>query len=123
MTQDELETGMKHVDQGLPIEWHAYEYGDRVFVARDAPESTVELYVVSASSRNVRTFAKANGAIYEGKVVRPYYDPDTGFVDFVHDFAGTVDSYHVEEWLDEPAVRLSKLRSGSGDDGLKELIA
>lgn len=108
-----------HIDQSPPFEWHAVEYGNRTFVIRDIPEGSVELYVVSSRSRNVRTFAKADAALYEGNVVSTYYDEDLGSVEFSHDYAGTVGRHGISEWLDAPAVRLKRLPTTSPSSVLK----
>jgi hypothetical protein len=105
----------KHIDQSPPYEWHAMAFDGRTFIVRDQPEGTAQLYVVSAASRNVRTFAKADAALYEGNVVWTHYNDDVGTVEFVHDYAGTVGKHGIESWFDEPAIRLKKIRSGSGD--------
>lgn len=110
-----------HTDQSIPIEWHSVGFGDNTFVVRDVPEGSAELYVVSARSRNVRTFAKADAALYEGKVVSTHYDEDLRTVVFQHDYAGRVGRHGVDEWLEEPAIRLKKLPNGSGD--IREVTA
>lgn len=122
MVSEQSESATKHIDQRAPIEWHDFSADDgRTLIARDTPEGTVQLYVVSAVSRNVRTFAKADAALYEGNVVWTYYDEETRMVEFIHDYAGSLGEHFVEDWLDEPAVRLKKLPSGSGN--LTEAIA
>lgn len=103
----------QHIDQSIPIEWHAMEYGGQTFVVRDVPEGTAEMYVVEGSSRNLRTLARANAVIYEGSVVMTHYDHDSRKVLFVHDWAGTMGRHLVDEWLEEPAVVLEKVPSGS----------
>lgn len=118
---DADESGTHHADQNMPIEWHSFGYNDRTMIARDVPEGTVQLYVVSAASRNVRSFAKADAVLYEGNIVRPYYDEELETVEMIHDFAGRVGRHSITEWLSEPVVRLKKLPSGSGD--LDEVLA
>ena len=108
--------------QGPPYDWLPFRSGDRTFVAYDVPEGLVELYVVSGASRNVRTFAGADAAIYNGELVGAYFDEDLRRIDFCHTWAGTIDSLHVDEWLDHPAIRLQKLPS-SGLNALTEAVA
>lgn len=109
---DQSKAGTKHIEQSIPEEWEAVEYADRTLIVRDVPEGTAELFVVSAVSRNVRTFVKADAALYEGNVVWPHYDQELRTVEFKHDYAGRMGSHAVDEWLDEPAVRLKKLNNG-----------
>jgi hypothetical protein len=104
-----LKGDTEHLEQSIPWEWHAVDGGDRTFIVRNVPEGTAELYVVSAVSRNVRTFARADAAIYDGKVVSTHYDEKLRTVEFQHDYAGNVGRHSVGEWLDEPAVRLKRL--------------
>lgn len=108
-TELEQRIPQKHIDQSLPIEWHAVDGGHYTFIIRDVPEGTVEMFVVSTVSRNVRSFARADAVLFEGNVVTPYYDEDLRTVEFQHDYAGRVGRRSVEEWLDEPAVRLKRL--------------
>jgi hypothetical protein len=103
------EDDTSHLEQSIPKEWHAVDGGDRTIIVRDVPEGTAELYVVSAVSRNVRTFARADAAIYDGNVVSTHYDEQVRTVEFQHDYAGNVGRRSVGEWLDEPAVRLKRL--------------
>lgn len=106
-----LQTGTlsTHLDQSFPKEWHAIDGGDQTFVVRDVPEGTAEMYVASTKSRNVRTFARADAVLFDGKLVRPHYDEQTRTVEFQHDYAGRIARRSVAEWLDDPAVRLKKL--------------
>ena len=109
MGESQSRTVPRHVDQSLPKEWHAIDTRGRTFIVRDVPEGTAELYVVSAVSRNVRTFARADAVLYEGSVVETHYDDQTRTVALQHDYAGIVGRRSVAEWLDEPAVRLKRL--------------
>ena len=102
-------SGTEHLEQSLPEEWHAVDGGDRTFIVRDVPEGTAELFVVSAVSRNVRTFARADAAIYDGNVASTHYDEQMRTVEFQHDYAGNIGRRSVGEWLDEPAIRLKRL--------------
>lgn len=115
------EAGTDHADQTMPYEWHDFGYSDRTLLARDVPEGTVQLYVVSAASRNVRTWARADAVLYEGDILRPYFDEETDTVELMHEFGGTVARHSIHEWVSEPVVRLKKLPSGSGD--LNEVVA
>lgn len=105
----------QHLDQGIPVEWLQMEHDGTTYVVRDVPEGVAELYVVAGQSRNVRTLANCDAVLYEGNVVWTHYDHDLRSVEFVHDYAGTIGRQFVEEWLDEPAIQLEKIRSGSGD--------
>ena len=111
--------GTEHIKQSIPHEWRSVGIDDRTLIVRDVPEGTVECFVISTTTRNVRSFARADAVLYEGKVVEPYYDEDIRCVEFVHDFAGTVGRHSVTEWLEEPAVRLKRLPSAD----LTEVVA
>lgn len=126
-TDTERETGVqavpeaeKHIDQSPPYEWSAMEHDGTTYIVRDVPEGAADLYVVRDATRIVRLFATTTHALYKGNVVRSYYDDDFRDVEFIHDFAGSLGCHAVEEFLDEPAVRLKKIRSGSGD--LSEVV-
>lgn len=103
-----------HLEQGLPKEWSKFGHAGHVYIARDVPEGVTALYVVSARSHNVRTFAKADAAIYDGTVCRTYYHEERGAVEFTHDYAATIAEHHITDWLEHPAIRLKTLRNGSG---------
>lgn len=102
--------GTPHADQSLPYEWSAVTDGDRTFIVRSLPEGgTAECFVVSAVSRNARTFAQADAVLYEGTVVEPVYDESLRSFELVHDYGGRMARHHVGDWLEEPAVRLKRL--------------
>ena len=99
----------KHIDQSLPYEWRPVDLGDRTAIVRSVPEGTAELFIVSTRTRNLRNLAKADAVLYEGTVVEPAYDAEAKTVEFYHDYAGRVASHLVKEWLDEPAIRLTRV--------------
>lgn len=103
------DSATRHVDQTIPTEWHAVEHGENTYIVRDVPEGTAELFVVSAETRNVRALAQADAVLFEGRVVTPYYDDWHRQVKFQHDYAGDIGRCSVEEWLDDPAIRLKRL--------------
>lgn len=105
----ETDAENQHVDQKVPLTWNAVEFGDHTLVIHDPAENGATAYVVSTISRNVRTFARADAALYEGKVVEPVYDEDTRTVEFYHNYAGRVGRASVAEFFEEPAVRLKRL--------------
>lgn len=110
------EKGTVHVDQSLPTEWLYYDLGGREMIIRDVPEGTVQCYVVSATTRNVRSLANADAVIYDGTVVNPHYDEDIRCVEFCHDFGGVIDRRSVTEWLDQPAVRLTWVEASNAEE-------
>ena len=102
--------GVRHVEQSLPYEWAAFQWGDGTFIAYDSPDGPgVDLYVVSGFSRNVRDLARADAVLYEGNLLHPHFDEDLRTVEFCHEFGGRMGEHRVDEWLDEPAVRLGDL--------------
>lgn len=109
METEEIRTLSSHVQEGVPCEWKHWKIGGERFIAHDVPEGSIRLYRVTITSRNVRVFASADTALYDGYVVNPHYHEPTNSVDFVHIYAGTKATHPVEEWLDEPAVKLEKI--------------
>jgi hypothetical protein len=110
MTDSDRETAdTVHADQDIPIDWRAVDLGDRTLIVHDGCEGEVRAFLVSAKSRNVRTFAKADAVLYRGNVCEPVFDEETRTVEFYHQFAGRMGRASVAEWFDEPAVRLKEL--------------
>lgn len=108
----------RHIDQSIPIEWRAVQLGDRTLIVRLIPEASVEAFLVSAPTQNVRSLARADAALYEGKVVEPFFDEPSKLVEFQHDYAGSVGRHTLHEWLDEPAIRLKRLPSADLEEVL-----
>lgn len=107
MTPEATQQDNYHLDEPLPYEWRGVQWGDGTFVIHDVPEETVDAYVVSTVTRNVRSLAKADAVLYEGNIVKPFYEDR--LVEFQHDMAGIVGRHLVTEFLDESAVRLKEL--------------
>jgi len=108
-------SGTRHTTQGVPYEWHAVAHGDETYVVRDVPEGTAALYHVVGRTCSVRRLAAAEAAIYEGNVVSTYYDDELHRTEFAHDYAGRLGAEQVEEFLDEPAILLERVRTGTAD--------
>jgi hypothetical protein len=104
-----------HLIQNHVREWHSWGVGDEQLIGYDVPEGTVRLYRVISASRNVRAFASADAALYDGSVVDTFYDEQTKTIEFIHEYAGRKGSHRVSERLDEPALRLERLSPGGRD--------
>lgn len=108
-TKDSNDRPCRHIRQNPPYSWRAVELGDQTLIVRDKPEDTAECFVVTTITRNVRSFAGADAVLFEGFVVKSIYDETMKSVTLQHDYAGRMRRLDVEEWLDEPAVRLKRL--------------
>lgn len=104
-----------HLVQNYIREWHSWDVAGEQLIGYDVPEGTVRLYRVVSASRNVRAFASADAALYDGSVVDTFYDEQTKTIEFIHEYAGRKGSHRVTEWLDEPALRLERLSPGDHD--------
>ncbi|QLH82266.1 hypothetical protein [Halosimplex pelagicum] len=104
-----------HLVQTHIREWHSWEVAGEKLVAYDVPEGTVRLYRVVSASRNVRAFASADAALYDGSIVDTFYDEQTNTIEFIHEYAGRKGSHRPAEWLDNPALRLERLPPGDHD--------
>lgn len=78
------------------------------YIVRDQPEETTEMYRIESSTTNVRALWTADAVLYDGEVLDPVMD-DIGLISLVHDWAGTRESFLPQEWLDEPAWKLSRV--------------
>lgn len=97
-----------HLDQGLLKEWRAIEVAGELIVMYDVPEWNVEGFRVVGTTTNVRAIATADALIYDGSVVKPWFDDETRRVLLQHAFAGTEVRLNPSEWLDDPVVILEE---------------
>lgn len=98
-----------HLDQGIPREWATWEVGGEQVIAYDVPEGSLRLYRVVSASHVVRSFASADAALYWGRIVDTHYDASTKQLEFIHEYAGRKGSHRVEDFLEQPALRLDEL--------------
>lgn len=111
-----------HLVQDYIREWHSWEVAGEKIIGYDVPEGTVRLYRVVSASRNVRAFASADAALYDGAVVDTFYDEQTKTIEFIHEYAGRKGSHRVTEWLDKPALRLERLPTEDRDTLLPDQL-
>lgn len=100
----------QHFDQEMPWEWRAFELDDELLIVHSTDESTPDAYRVEKTTRNPRVMAAADAVLYKGVVTQPFYDENIKSVCLHHFYAAEIESFFVEEWLDEPVVVLEALK-------------
>ena len=110
---DTCSSGSEHTEQSFPYEWRSARIGGDTYIIRDKPSDTVELFVVTDRKRNVRSLVQADSVLYEGNVVFTDYVAETKSVAFIHDWAGRLDTKFVEDWLERPVYRLTRIPTDS----------
>ena len=106
--RSELQSGSRHLEQSLFLEWAAIEHQGEILIVRDVPEGSVACYRVRGLTRNVRAIATVDAVIYEGRVLEPFYDEETRRFRLQHDYAGLMERLSPEEWLEDPLVCLDR---------------
>lgn len=102
----------RHAEQSIPAMWRAFELGEETIVVHNEEGTEVYAYRVDGTTRDVLRIRFADAALYEGSVVRPFWDEDLCTVRLCHSYAGEMGSHRIPEWLDEPVILLEKLDRG-----------
>lgn len=95
--------------KSFPADLRFARLNDRIICALVGvePPETGEMYEVVGQTRNPRAMASCDALAFDGTFVEPYTDGP--LVKLQHPRAGRYDSFHAEEWLDEPVLKLRRL--------------